>query len=840
MDTHSIEDKPRRMAPGCVLALGTLVPWLIFLCAAMMLKLWPFGGNLVLEVDCLHQYLPFLTEVRRKLVSGESLFYSFSGGLGFNLWATIAYYAASPLNYLMVLLPEAAVCDFMMCLILFKCSVSGGILAWYLYKREKAAVPAALAFSAMYALCNYFLGYKFNIMWLDAIAVTPVIMYGLENIVRGKSSAPYIFSLFFAVWCNYYIGYMICIFACLYFVTLLFTEAGQTAGTRKKSAGRFVLCSLAGGGMASALLLPAYLALKTTSSGVQGSSPSEWLYNNGLSMLLSHLEDSAAFRTSYDRGQAQLYCGVVVLLLLALFFANPAIRRREKLGFGALLGFFLLSFTLAPLNFVWHGFHLEIGLPNRFAFLYLVVLLKLCCRGLSRLREISWRRFWIAAGVTLAITAGLCLYRALGESRSRALISLGLLAVYAGLLAMERADWAWRKRASLLLCAVMIAEAAWHGLKDLNNRGSYEKAYYVDYQRDFQRLLAAQGDTGFFRSEIDSTHIVNFAVYAGGNGVSLFNSTMSHGVRMLFAGLNVSSGLNAVVYRGATKLVNDLMGVKYMVTSRVSSDTWNGFTKIATLNGKNLYRNDEALSIGFWAPEDVLAWQPISQTGLKAQNDFARLCAGEEALYETQLQFSGRSGAAYQFDIPDGGMTYVDLNGAPEKIEWKTPEFSYTYDSRTDLLLSASSVGSGQRVLMTVTTQDDSRYPGVSYTQTKEAYQRVIKALSAHQLENVNARDSRLSGDIRAEEQGILLLTLPYDRGWQATLDGKPVKLMEIGGALTGVALEAGAHHLSMRFVPPGFAAGTALSVAAAALTTALLLGEKRKTRPDARKGDAA
>lgn len=831
METHTLETRGRRMAPGCVLALGTLVPWLIYLCAAAWLGLWPFGGNLMLEVDCLHQYLPFITDMRRKIVNGESLFFSFGGGLGYNLLATIAYYAASPLNYLTVLMPEAAVCDFMMCLILFKCSVSGGILAWYLYKREKADVPAALAFSAMYALCNYFLGYKFNIMWLDSIAVTPLVMYGLENLTRGKSGAPYIFSLFYAVWCNYYIGFMVCVFSVLYFLTLLIVEEGQTARTRKKSVGKFILCSLAAGGMASVLLLPTYLALKLSSSGVQDTNLGNLFYNNGLSMLFSHLEDSEVFRTSYERGQAHLYCGVIVFLLIALFFLNKSIRRKDRVSFGALLGFMLLSLTFAPLNFVWHGFHLQIGLPNRFAFLYIALLLKLCCRGLVNLKKISWPRFWVAVGAAGAVGAGLCLYRALGENSARAFISLGLILVYLGLLATARADWAWSRRASLAMCFVIFAEAVGHSLDDLKKRGAYTKAFYQDYQREFQQLLADQNETGFFRSEIDSTHIVNFAVYAGGNGVSLFNSTMSHNARLLFGGLNVSSGFNAIVYRGATKLVNDIMGVKYFLTANVSSDTWNGFKKVATLNGKNLYRNDEALSVGFWVPESVLDWKPLNQTGMKAQNDFVRLCTGVPELFNLQWSFFGRSGVSYRVDIPDGGMSYVDLEGAPEKIEWQTPEFTITYNSRTDLLLSAASTGPDQYAALTVTTKDDAQYNGVSYAWTDENYRQAIQALSAHQLENVTAQNSALSGAIHADEKGILLLTIPYDKGWQAELDGQPVKILEIGEALMGIALEAGDHTLSMRFVPPGFSAGAALSAASALLTCFLLLEERRKAR---------
>lgn len=76
------------------------------------LTVWPFGDKTVLIIDSLHQYLPFYTDMHNKLVNGGSLLYSFSGGLGYNFWSTYAYYLASPLNFLMVLIPTANVWRF--------------------------------------------------------------------------------------------------------------------------------------------------------------------------------------------------------------------------------------------------------------------------------------------------------------------------------------------------------------------------------------------------------------------------------------------------------------------------------------------------------------------------------------------------------------------------------------------------------------------------------------------------------------------------------------------------------------------------------------------------------
>ena len=822
-------------------ALGVLMPGLVFLCAAAMLKLWPFGGNVQTDPDLIHQYFPFAAELRRKLAGGELPFFSFCGGLGYNLWATVAYYAASPLNLLLALVPESGVCDFVMAMILFKCALCGGTLAWYLVRSEGAGCPIAVSFGTLFALSNYLLGYKFNVMWLDSIAVTPLIMYGIECIVRGKRGGVYLFSLFYALWCNFYIGYMLCLFACLYFLLVLFLEQGQDLQTRLRRAGRFALCSLAGGGMTSTLLLPAWFALRATGSSVSRHGPSEWLYNKDLSFLLAHYEDRGSILTSYDRGQVHLYCGVIVLLLFALYLANRGIRRRERFAFGGLILFFLLCFSVAPLNYVWHGFHLVQGLPNRFAFLYLVVLLKLCCRSLLRLDAVTPRGFCLAVGSVLALTAGLCLQRMLRGQDGSLVISLGLLTLYALLLGLKRAGLGPERRVSLLLCVLMIAESAGHALKDFREQGSSGEAFYTAYQRDFQTLMRRTGEKSFFRSEIDSRSMLNFPAYAGANGIALYSSAISDSLCRFMSSLNVSKGNNMVLYRGVPKPVLDLLGVKYVVSGNVSAATWNGLKKANALGRKNLYRNGEALSLGYLVSERILDWRPGGE-GMKSLNDLALLCAGVEELYSPGERFTGKSGEACFFDIPEGGELCVALDGAPEEVKWTTPEYSRQFDRRGDqlsstrLLLPASSPAAPGRAELQVTTGGAPIYTGTVYIRSEEGYRRLTEALSAHQLQNVRALGTTLTGEISADRSDILLLTLLYDRGWRVELDGRKAEPLEIGGALTGVAVGPGEHRLRMYYVPQGFDAGVLLTAAAAALAFLLLRRDKRCRRdPESR-----
>lgn len=181
--------------------------------------MFPFGDHGVLIIDSLHQYLPFFTEFHEKLVNADSLLYSFGGGLGYNFWATIAYYLASPLNFLVSLFPKENMMDVMAFFIVLKIGFCGYAMTWYFAQKDRGRSYYPIAFGTMFGLSSFLIGYYFNLMWLDSIAMLPFVMMGIERIVKGEGKKGlYCISLFYALYCNYYIGFMLCLFSCLYFL----------------------------------------------------------------------------------------------------------------------------------------------------------------------------------------------------------------------------------------------------------------------------------------------------------------------------------------------------------------------------------------------------------------------------------------------------------------------------------------------------------------------------------------------------------------------------------------------------------------------------------------------
>ena len=61
---------------------------------------------------------------------------------------------------------------------------------------------------------------------------------------------------------------------------------------------------------------------------------------------------------------------------------------------------------------------------------------------------------------------------------------------------------------------------------------------------------------------------------------------------------------------------------------------------------------------------------------------------------------------------------------------------------------------------------------------------------------------------------GLVVISETYDRGWHATVDGNPVELREVDGALQGVPVPGGRHEVRLSYLPRSFVTGSILSFA--------------------------
>lgn len=804
--------------------LGFAIPALTVLIAYIVNGVYPFGDHGVLIIDSLHQYLPFFTDFHDKLVNSQSLTWSFGGGLGYNMWAVFAYYLASPLNLLITAVSSEHVMDFMAYLILLKIALTGGIFGWYLSQREGDQDYFPVAFACMYALSAFMIGYYFNVMWLDSIMVLPLVMLGIEKIVAGEKGSMYALALLYGLYCNYYIGYMLCLFACLYFLILWIGakkfEVKKFLGTGVK----FTWFSLLAGGMAALVLLPAYLNLGITESADSSFPDKIKFYTDGIAQMTGHFALVEPINIYDDQSGVNIYCGVIVLILVVLYLLDQELRLSERVAKLLLLGLLALSMNFNMLNYIWHGFHVQNGLPNRFAFLYIALLLTMGFDAIRHIRKMkAWKIMlsWLAAILFTAY----CMVAQEGEREWYVyMVTLLLLVLYGILLLWYHESERRTHLAKCVLTSVLAAEMAVTGIYGICMNGTVGRSTYVDEQIAYKKLVGEYDQTDdFYRSEIDSQRMRNENMFMGANGVVLFSSTMPEATVNLCRSIGMEARTNKDGYNGMTKLFNDVFGVRYLV-SRKGSDTLYQMTQEGYEEPLYLYKNNQALSLGFMVSSEIRNWNIYSnQTAMEIQAQFAQLATGVPFAYTLREAYSLEEGPTYIIRLHPGEQTYIEFTENVKSVTIKTPQSEKTVNNYTKNLFNLGTVteeGENSKANITITYKDNqsSPVPVRVYTCSDEEYQEVYQKLAANQMEHVVEEGNHVSGEIQVDQAGTLLLTIPYDEGWNVKVDGENVSTYRVGDALTGVDLTEGSHQIEMNFTPSGLDMGSLISIVCIAL----------------------
>ena len=423
-------------------ALAFLMPGTMLLILMFVTSVMPFGEYTLLYSDMYHQYFPFFKEFREALRSGESLLWSWSAGVGMDYLGLISYYLASPLNLLSVLVPDNFVLDYFTLLTPIKLTLASGFFAIMLKKLYGRDDLSLVLFGSFYGLCAWGLGYQWNIMWVDGFTMLPLVTLGTIRLLRDKKYILYTLSLALAVVANYYVGFFICIFVLLLFFCyeLCRFKSIWRFCTDFVRIGIFTVLSL---GMTCFLELPALSALQDTYSSIN-KFPEGFQVNMVSGEMVTAAQTAwQAFKDAKEAGEAtwpllwealkaafppvmegmktvagqmaggltptyidglpNIACGIFSVALGFLFLLARQVKIRDKICCVCLLLFFMLSFIIRQLDYIWHGFHFTNQIPYRFSFLFSFVLLYMAYRAWLVRDELKIWQILTAGGLSLLL-----------------------------------------------------------------------------------------------------------------------------------------------------------------------------------------------------------------------------------------------------------------------------------------------------------------------------------------------------------------------------------------------------------------------------------------------------
>ena len=669
--------------------------------------------------------------------------------------------------------------------------------------------------------------YNYNIMWVDCVVLLPLIVLGLERLVKEGRCGLYCITLALSIFTNYYLSIMICIFLVLYFILLLVTERG-----RFRSIGNFVLFSLLAGGMAAILLIPEVCAILKTDFGDMDFPEKVESYFSVLDMLARHCMCVTAER-GLDHWP-NIFCGSAVLMLIPMYLMNKSISIREKFCRMALAGFLLLSFGTNVLDFIWHGMNYPDSLPARQSFLYIFLVLVMCYDAWLHVREADEQQ--IVYGYLCAVGFFLFCQKFIDHEDFELgvkILTLGFVSVYAILLYLyrTRSGRDAHRAVAIVTLAAVIAEC---GINTFGTSlGTVSRSAYLGQQADYKALyeMTKERESGFYRLEKFTRKTKNDGTLTGYPTASVFSSTLNSYVMDLYKKLGMRHSKVYYGFDGATALTSAMLNVSYMFGE---SDKYeNGLYTLLEQSGDiYLYQCNAVLPFGYVAPAGFEVPDTEENHGLRLQNRMVKELGIDGSLFikcdaadsGDDVTFTAREEGYYYGILTASGTNKVNYTGG------STEEEKFI-DLKKGSVLYLGYLEKGQKITLTNGNEEDTT-PKVSadvYRMEEEILEEVLELLSAQHMEDVEWGSDWLTGKITMKEAGRLICSIPYEEGWTVLMNGEETEGVSFGGCLMAFDLEPGEYVFEMRYTPQGAGAGAAVSAVSVGIFVVLLAGRKKK-----------
>lgn len=585
------------------------------------------GDKQILVVDCWHQYFPFLQEMQDKMQNGGSLLYTLRSGLGSNFLATMSYYTASPLNFLTVFLPSEYLREFLALFVCIKIGCAGLFMSLFLrgvFKRNDFSI---VLFAVPYALSAYMMGYYWNVMWLDTVALAPLAFLGTYALVREGRYKTYVISLALAFFSNFYVGFFVCIFVAIMFfaVNIILLPSFKMFLKRFGQIALFTVIAL---GMTAVLVLPAYIALQHAYSA-NSTFPDTFRFYDTFTNVISN---ALAFGTpSNKEGLPNLYSGLLALIMLGVMILCNKISIREKIVYIVIVGFLILSCNYNVLDYIWNGFHFTNMIPFRFSFLFVFAVLAIGYRAFTQLDRAHWIMV-VGGAVILAILLYIAKLSGMEESAFNSNLYLGI--GYMVCLVLVAFRLLNTKAVAFIMLFPMIFELNANVEAGTTAVGTSAYSTYYSNGENVQKLLDKyeSGDDDFYRIEMSKSYTINDPALYQYRGISMFSSMINCEISQYMHNLGIlaSQAGNRYYYAATTPFTNAILNLKYTVAKTGSLLDTQYNKLVDTEGGVKIYENQAYLPLGFMCNDDIADMDVISSIPFYYQNQLFKAMTGSD------------------------------------------------------------------------------------------------------------------------------------------------------------------------------------------------------------------
>ena len=791
--------------------------------------------------DGFHQYVIFDLNLRNILHGSDSLFYTFTSGLGLNFYALSSYYLGSFLSPLVYFFDVSSMPDSVYLSTLLKFGLIGLSTFFSLSKLFKNILaPLRFALSTSYALMSFTVSQLEIKTWLDVFILIPLILTGLHLLITEKKRILYFTSLSILFIQNYYFGYM----TALFLVVWYFCQLSWDFKSRKYSFLDFFLTSLLAGLTSFIMTLPTLFDLRTHGEKLTAitkiKTDASWYLDLFAKQFIG------AFDTTKYGSIPMIFVGLLPFILTIVFFTLKSIKFHVKLCYATLLIIIIASFYLEALDLFWQGMHAPNMFLHRYAWIFSTLLIYISAEVLNRFKDIKlWNILFSMTFLLFGYLATIYFknhYSFL--TKLNILLTLEFLVVYLLLLLALIKKLISLKIFSILILIFTISEISFNASSQLNgitkewgfaSRSTYDKD--IPSMEAILEYTKQQPDT-FTRTEKLQTQTGNDSMKFNYNGISQFSSVRNRSASTTLDKLGFkSSGTNLNLrYANNTIIADSLFGISYNI-SETYPDKY-GFHPSYQKDNLTLYKNQFALPIAF-ATQSLYKDVTFNDHTLDNQTQFLNQIAGLNEEYFYPINHHTDSGdnvvnlngtdtedatISYSIEVPDNSQVYLSmtkLNFSNDKkkqvdIIVNGEKKSFT----TDNAFTFFNLGYAEHKQ---TFDIQIKFPGNAqvsfesptfYRLDTKKYTEAIRKIKENPVE-VSSYKNKVTVNYKVKNETSIFFTIPYDQGWSAYQNGKKLQIQQAQTGFMKIDVPEGEGTITLSFIPKGFVAGASCSLIA-------------------------
>ena len=858
-----------------IYSLSFLLPIFVLFVGFIFLHIFPLGSRSFLYWDTNYQHINFLSYFKSIFTTNNDFFYSFANLGGNNMLDFSAYYNYfSPLNIILFLFPDKYINIALELIMLIKIGLCGLTFSYFLTKEVKESY-LSIIFALSYALSMHTLITTMtNVVLMDGIILLPLVIVGISHIVEKNDYRLYLISLFLSVLTNAYMGYVNIVFSFFYFIYKLILVKHESIKHYLNPIRKYIFSTAIAIGLNAWLLLSIYFNIQSGKYEYFNIFDRLFLIRADITGIISKFFTARlAEGVFYDDIYPYLFSGILIFVLIILYFFNSSYSKKEKITDFVFFSFLFTGFFLNCLFVLWSmGVENPNGSIYRYSYIQIFFFIYLAYKAFINIKDIK-PVFIIITAFLLAIiiTVVNLKYNCIASPVfcvDIAVILLLLILFFCVVKFQQKPIYKYGLILILLIHSVNLTYNTyfvWESQKRCLTY--YNISNFIDYVDIGKKVVSyiKNIDDGFYRIETQTQFVDNknsfynnSSLLLNYNSVSHYGSFGSPALKEFYRNigyLNLFDTNIGVSYRDTMPLYPLMfMGVKYIFSEDELTEPYEKIEYIVDKDRKiNIYKNPYCLPIAFMVDYNPNLYNDINfETTPQYINMMVKMISNQDFgdiynelktvnLIDSEILKSDNYILNYKNNEQNNRL-YLGIYNLKKYTDH--PVYSIVYnneDIKTYNFMSqfqtiklpevADGADINIKLMFNEKIYNIDRYLVSIIKENIDILEKYYNELSKFPCSIEKISSSHLKGKIDVSGQDkLMLLSIPYDEGWKIKIDGKQRNAIKLFNAIMAIPVSSGDKEIEMKYIPRGFINGLIISlISIFILIFNILINRKKK-----------